>query len=124
MAKPPALRSGLDDVGPVGDPIDDGLGQARVGKHLSPLAKGQVAGHDQRPALVALGDHLEHQLGGPLGKGQISKLIELCGHPHKSTYADLAVMPTLVRAVVKNAGEERLLRSSVLDSVGIIARLP
>ena len=32
-------------------------------------------------------------------------------------------MPTLVQAVVRNAGEERLLRSSVVAAVGIIARL-
>jgi hypothetical protein len=54
MAEAPALGAGLDDVGPVGDAVHHRLGQALIGEHLAPLAEGQVAGDDERSALVAL----------------------------------------------------------------------
>ena len=43
----PRFVAGLDDVRPVGDPVDDGLGQPWVRKDLRLLAEGQVGGHDQ-----------------------------------------------------------------------------
>jgi hypothetical protein len=67
----PGLAAGVDDVGLVGDAVDDGLGEARVGEDLCPLAEGEVGGDDQRAALVALGDDLEDELGGALGEGEI-----------------------------------------------------
>jgi len=58
-------RSGLDDVGPEGQPIDDRGGQARVSERLTPLGKGRVGGHGDRGPLVAFGQNLEQEFGTP-----------------------------------------------------------
>jgi hypothetical protein len=55
----------------MGEPVDDRLGEPWIGEHLGPLAEGQVGGHDQRAAFVALGDDLEDELGGALGQRQV-----------------------------------------------------
>ena len=47
VAEAPALGAGVDDVRAVGDPVDDGLGHARVGEHFGPFAEREVGGHDQ-----------------------------------------------------------------------------
>jgi hypothetical protein len=71
VTEAPRLRAGLDDVGAMGEPLDDRLGEPWIGEHLGPLAEGQVGGHDQRAAFVALGDDLEDELGGALGQRQV-----------------------------------------------------
>ena len=76
MLEAPGLAAGLDDVGPVGESVDDRLREPRVGEDLRPLAEGEVGRGDQRRAFVALGDHLEDKLGGALGQGEIAQLIE------------------------------------------------
>jgi site-specific DNA recombinase len=71
------LRSlDLDDVSLVGDPVNDGLREPRVGEYFGPLAERQVRGHDQRPAFVAFADDLEDELGGAVREGQIPQLVQ------------------------------------------------
>src|ERR1035441_7475846 len=70
VAEAPALGAGVDDVSLVGDPVNDGLREPRVGGYFGPLAERQVRGHDQRPAFVAFADDLERRArrrrpGGP-----------------------------------------------------------
>ena len=48
VVEAPGLGAGVDDVGAVGESVDDGLGEAGVGEHLRPFAEGQVGGDDQR----------------------------------------------------------------------------
>jgi hypothetical protein len=64
VTEAPGLVAGVDDVRAVGEPVNDRLGEPGVGEHLGPLAERRVGGHDQTAALVALGEDLEHQLGG------------------------------------------------------------
>ena len=90
----PGFVAGVDDVGAVGEPIDDGLGEPGVGEDLRPLAEGEVGGHDQRGAFVAFGEDLEDELGGAVGEGEVAELVDLCGYPHSSICADIATMPT------------------------------
>jgi hypothetical protein len=85
VAKAPGLCAGVDDVGSVGDAVDDGLREASVGEHLRPLPEWEVGGDDQAGALVALGDDLEDELGGALGQGEIPELVELCRYRHSLT---------------------------------------
>jgi hypothetical protein len=94
VAEAPALGAGVDDVCLVGDPVNDGLREPRVGEHLGPLAERQVRRDNQAAAFVAFADDLEDELGGTLGQVQISQFVDLCGYPHRSTYADTATMPT------------------------------
>jgi len=49
----PGFAAGVDDVGAVGEPVDDGLGEPDVGEDFRPFAEGEVGGDDQTAALVA-----------------------------------------------------------------------
>jgi hypothetical protein len=51
-------------------------GEAGVGETLVHSPKGRMGGHHQGAALVALGDHLEDQLRGAVGQGQVPQLVE------------------------------------------------
>nr|WP_281356427.1 hypothetical protein [Acrocarpospora macrocephala] len=79
----------------VQEPVEDRGGQDLVGEDLSPLAEGLVAGDDDRALLVAAGYELEDEVGVGSIQGQIADLIDLCGYPHRSTYADTATMPRI-----------------------------
>jgi hypothetical protein len=51
------------DVGMVGQPVQQGPGQLFAAEHLRPLGKVQIGGHEEGLPLVALGCHLEEELG-------------------------------------------------------------
>lgn len=70
--KPQGRGAGLDDVGTVGEPVDHGAAQPNIGKDRGPFAEGQMGAQDQRPALVALTQHLAPQLGIRLGQREPS----------------------------------------------------
>jgi hypothetical protein len=72
----PGLAAGLDDVGAVGEPVDDCFGEARVGEDSGPLAEGEVGRDDQRGALVAFGDDLEDELGRAFGEREVAELVD------------------------------------------------
>jgi hypothetical protein len=93
VAEAPGLGAGVDDVRAVGEAVDDGLGQSGVGEDLGPLAEGQVRRDDQRSALVAFAEDLEDQFGGAVGQREVAQLIDLCGCPHRSIYAEAVTMP-------------------------------
>jgi hypothetical protein len=71
VAEAPGLGAGVDDVGAVGESVDDGLGEAGVGEHLGPFPEGEVGGEDQRAAFVAFGEDLEDELGGAVGQREV-----------------------------------------------------
>src|SRR3954454_8988213 len=75
VAEAPGLVAGVDDVRAVGEAVNDGLGEASVGKDLRPFAEGQVGGDDQRSAFVAFGEDLEDQLGGAVRQREIAKFV-------------------------------------------------
>ena len=75
MAEAPALVAGVDDVRSVGEPVDDGLREPRVGEHLGPFPERQVGREDQAAAFVSLGEDLEDELGGTVGQRQIAQLV-------------------------------------------------
>jgi hypothetical protein len=43
----PGFAAGFDDVGAVGQAVDDGFGEPGVGEDFRPLAEGEVGGDDQ-----------------------------------------------------------------------------
>jgi hypothetical protein len=53
----------LEDVDVVGETIEQCAGQAFGGEHTSPLVERQVAGDDDRAALVTLAEDLKELLG-------------------------------------------------------------
>ena len=85
-------------MGVEGDPVDDRGDQAGVGKDGAPFAERQVGPDRDGGSLVPFGDDLEEQLGAAGVDLDVAELVELCGHPHSSTYADLVTMPMLAAA--------------------------
>src|SRR2546422_5431826 len=63
------LGAGLDDVGAVGDAVEQCLAEPGVGDDLGPLRERQVGRQDDRGPLGPLGDDLEQELGADLGDG-------------------------------------------------------
>ena len=72
----PGFGAGVDDVGAVGEPVDDGFGEPRVGEDFRPLAEGEVRGDDQAAAFVAFGEDLEDEFGGAVGEGEVAEFVE------------------------------------------------
>ena len=85
MAEAPGLGAGVDDVGLVGEAVDDGLGEPGVGEDLGPVAEGEVGRDDKAAAFVAFGEDLEDEFGGAVGQREVAQFVELCGCPHRST---------------------------------------
>ena len=70
------IGSGFDDVGAVGDPVEQRLAQPGIGEDLGPLRERQVGGDDDRRPLGPFGDHLEQELRARVGQGHVADLIE------------------------------------------------
>jgi hypothetical protein len=81
-------------VGPEGEAVDHGGGQAGIGEDLAPLAEAGVGGQGDGGPLLAFGDDLEQQLGTPDVDADVADLVELSRARHSSTYADPGTMPT------------------------------
>jgi len=98
VAEAPGLGAGVDDVGAVGEAVDDGLGEAGVAEDLGPLAERQVGRDDQAAAFVALGEDLEDELGGAVGQGEVAEFVDLCRRRHSSD--ETWLLPAGVAVVV------------------------
>ena len=61
--KPEAVAVHLEDVNVVGEAIEQRASEALGGEHAGPLVEGEIAGDDNRAALVTLAEDLEQQLG-------------------------------------------------------------
>ena len=77
----------------VDEAVDHGCGDDVVSEDFAPAAEGFVAGDDERGPFVAGGDELEEQVRGFGFERDVADLVDLCGHPHRLTYADTATMP-------------------------------
>ena len=66
VLKPEAIAVHLEDVDMMGEAIEQRAGQSLGAEHAGPLIEGQIAGHDDRAAFVALAEDLEQQLGAGL----------------------------------------------------------
>ena len=90
------LRSlGGEDFGVVDEAVDHRGGDDLVAEDLAPAAEGQVGGDHDRALFVAGGDELEEQVRRVVIEGDVADFVHLCGHPHRSTYADTATMPRI-----------------------------
>ncbi len=72
VLEPEAVAIELEDVDVVGETIEQRAGEPLGGEHAGPLVEGQIAGDDNRAALVALAEDLEQQLGAGGGERNIS----------------------------------------------------
>lgn len=71
-----AVRAGLDDVGSVGDAVEQRFAEPGVRNHLSPFRKGQIGGQDDGCLLRPFGDDLEEELCPEVCHGNIADLID------------------------------------------------
>ena len=87
----------------VDEPVDHRGGDDLVAEHLAPAAERLVAGDDQ--AVVFLSGRRVGRTGfGGLGfERDVADLVDLCGYPHRSTYADTATMPRRRSVVGRDA---------------------
>jgi hypothetical protein len=76
LFEPVAVAVHLEDVDVVGEPVEQGAGQALGGEDPGPLVERQVAGDDGRASLIALGEHLEEQFGAGLGERHVAKFVD------------------------------------------------
>lgn len=60
-----------------------------------PQRKLQVGGDDQAALFIPVSDDLEQQSGTLGVDRKVAQFIDLCGHPHRSIYAEPATMPRL-----------------------------
>jgi len=61
-----AVTVHLEDMDVVGEAIEQRASKTLGAEHAGPLIEGQVAGDDDRTALIALAEDLEQQLGAGL----------------------------------------------------------
>src|SRR5271154_837217 len=76
MLEPEAVAVQLKDVNVVSEAIEQRAGEALGGEHAGPLVEGQIAGDDDRAALVALAEDLEQQLGASRREGHVAQLVD------------------------------------------------
>jgi hypothetical protein len=60
----------------MGEPVEQGAGEAFRAEDFGPFLEGQVAGHQGGSAFIALAEHLEEQLGAGLGQGHEAQLVD------------------------------------------------
>jgi hypothetical protein len=94
VLEPVAVAFEADDVGVVDETVDHGGGDGVVAEDLAPAAERGVGGDVDAGGLVAGGDELEEQVGGLGLERDVADLVDLCGHRHRSTYADTGTMPS------------------------------
>ena len=89
------LGAGFEDGRVVGDAVDDGGDEAGVGEDGSPFAERQVCPDGDGGFFVSFGDDLEEEFGAAGVDLDVAEFIDLCGCPHRLTYADFVAMPML-----------------------------
>jgi hypothetical protein len=70
------FAGGLDEGGPVGEPVEGGAGEAFVAEHLGPVFKAEVSGEDDALPFVGIGNHVEEQFGAGLAGGDVAEFVE------------------------------------------------
>ncbi len=115
------LGAGFDDVCVEGDSVDDRGDEAGVGEDGSPLAEGQVGPDPDGGFFVSFGDDLEEQFGAAGVDVDVAEFVDLCGYPHRLTYADTATMPRMPQGGSRSRDGGGLVRRSRRGCLGIVA---
>jgi len=76
LVEPEAFAVHLENVDVVGQPVEDGAGEALGAEDLGPFVEGQVRGGDDGAALVALRDDLEEERGACLGERHEAQFVD------------------------------------------------
>ena len=71
-----ALAVHFQDMGMMGEPVQQRPGQAFGAEHLGPLVEGKIAGQQGGAASVALAEHLEQEFGAGLGERHEAEFVD------------------------------------------------
>ena len=86
----------LNDVNPVGDPVQQSAGQSFVTEDFRPVLERQVGGQNQTGSFISTADDFKQQFGPGLGERDVTELIEddqmLFVEPFEETL-QLSVLP-------------------------------
>ena len=66
----------FQDVDVVGEPVQQGYGEALRAEDLGPLVEGKVGGYQDGSPLVALGEGLEEQFVAGAGEGHEAQFVD------------------------------------------------
>jgi hypothetical protein len=94
LAHPERLSFGDHDDCVMQEPVEQADGGGVLGQEPAPLVEGPVRADAQGTPFVGGGDEPEQQLGAGVVEWREADLVDLCGCPHRSTYADTATMPS------------------------------
>ena len=92
VLQPNRLLAGLDDVCTVGQPVEHGAAQSRIGEDSGPLAERQVRCDQKGASFVTLAENLKQQLGVGASQRKIAEFVDLCRAPHNWTHVKSLVM--------------------------------
>ena len=92
LGQPDAVAGGLADVGVVHEPVDGGGGEC-FGHELVESGRVKIARHGHAAPFVGGVCQAVEPFGGIGADRQQPYVINLCGYPHRSIYADPATMP-------------------------------
>ena len=77
LPEPVAVAVHFQDMDVVGQPIEQGAGQAFGCEYAGPFVERQIAGDDGAGALVTLAEHLEQQLAAGLGERHVAEFVDI-----------------------------------------------
>jgi len=100
--------------------IQEGGGDGGVAQDLTPRCDRAVCGDDRRGLGVPLGYDLEQGCGALGLQRKVAQLVDLCGYPHRSTYADTATMPRVSTVGGQPRDDAGLLRRPAATRLGIV----
>ena len=94
-AHPVAVAVDVDDDAAVQQTVQHRAGDHRVVvEDLAPARDPEVGRQGDAALQVSPAHNLEQGRGCLARKGKIANFVDLCGHRHRSTYAESATMPT------------------------------
>ena len=74
--EPIAFPGQLDEMAPVGQPVEHCTGEPFRSEHLGPVLKGQIDGHDDARSFIRRADDVEQKLRSDLGCGHVAQFVE------------------------------------------------
>ena len=75
-AKAKRVPKKLENMRPVGEPIEQGCGEMFLAHHAIPIAKFEIGGNDEGTAFLECRTELEEEIGSITGEGDETKLIQ------------------------------------------------
>ena len=104
--EPVAFPGAVDDMGPMGQTVQERCRQVGITEDLGPVGKAKIGGDNHRAPFVTFGKNLEKQLGTFLGQGDVAELINdeqpIAGVPLDDA-TELSLLPGFDKFVGKTA---------------------